>query len=634
MDYYTCDIEVLPNYILIAFRGSDGSHLMFDTTSWFTRSKRRQILNILENNLIITFNGIKYDIPIIVHALYVDYHTVRDYYKTSRAIINDRKQPWDIYKMIGEKPPKWNHIDLKEPAPDPFASLKLYGTRLGSRRLQEFPIDFNKDASDDDISLLRKYCGNDLIITEELYLAILPSITLREKMSKKYGFDMRSLSDAQIAENILINLAKNPVKRLSLPTGYTVTYIPPRYITFKTKQLQDVFRTLVDHTYNLDGTGKASIPAKIRNMPIKIGDTEYQIGVGGLHSKESKLAVTGGLMNADITSMYPLLIINQQLYPKSFGKVFLEIYEDIKNVRLIAKAEGASDPDQKEVAGILKIVLNGSFGKFGSKYSKLYDPSLLLQTTITGQLTLLMLIEDLERNGITVVSANTDGVECKAPTRAIKRQIRSIVNKHGELSNLDYEFGEYDELYARDVNNYVAVYDGYVKAKGAYGNEQPLKKNKETPIVYHAIREFLLHGTQIEDTIDACTELVDFTASRNVKGGGVGISYMPEMYPEGWDESLARNKRVTKKMLAAQAKLNKVYAQKHGKFLGKVVRWYYSTEGETIYYKSNGNKVPKSDGSRYLMDLRDDIPEDLDYEKYYDLAYGYLDDLGFVFKDS
>jgi DNA polymerase elongation subunit (family B) len=57
-----------------------------------------------------------------------------------------------------------------------------------------------------------------------------------------------------------------------------------------------------------------------------------------------------------------------------------------------------------------KITLNGSFGKFGSKYSSLYSPQLLLQTTITGQLSLLMLIEELELNGIRVVSANTDGI--------------------------------------------------------------------------------------------------------------------------------------------------------------------------------------------------------------------------------
>ena len=34
----------------------------------------------------------------------------------------------------------------------------------------------------------------------------------------------------------------------------------------------------------------------------------------------------------------------------------------------------------------MKIMINGSFGKFGSKWSVLYSPDLLIQTTVTGQL--------------------------------------------------------------------------------------------------------------------------------------------------------------------------------------------------------------------------------------------------------
>ena len=35
---------------------------------------------------------------------------------------------------------------------------------------------------------------------------------------------------------------------------------------------------------------------------------------------------------------------------------------------------------------------------------------MLIQTTVTGQLALLMLIENIELAGFTVVSANTDGI--------------------------------------------------------------------------------------------------------------------------------------------------------------------------------------------------------------------------------
>jgi len=59
----------------------------------------------------------------------------------------------------------------------------------------------------------------------------------------------------------------------------------------------------------------------------------------------------------------------------------------------------------KKTANTLKTLLNGSFGKLGSRYSIFYAPTEMLQVTITGQLALLMLIEMMELCGIPVVSA-------------------------------------------------------------------------------------------------------------------------------------------------------------------------------------------------------------------------------------
>ena len=62
----------------------------------------------------------------------------------------------------------------------------------------------------------------------------------------------------------------------------------------------------------------------------------------------------------------------------------------------------------------LKISVNGSFGKLGSKYSALYAPDLLIQTTVTGQLALLMLIERLHLAGVRVISANNMSMQVRA----------------------------------------------------------------------------------------------------------------------------------------------------------------------------------------------------------------------------
>ena len=155
------------------------------------------------------------------------------------------------------------------------------------------------------------------------------------------------------------------------------------------------------------------------------------------------------------------------------------------------------------------------------------------------------------------------------------------------------EHGQYRGLYARDVNNYIAVYDAYTKTVGAYGKPTP-KKNAEYYIVFDAIQQYLLTGKDIYETIDECNDVTQFLICRNVAGGAV--------YGE--------------------------------KYLGKVVRWYYSKTGKTINYKKNGNKVSKSDNAIPMMDLtpNNEIPSDLDKDYYVELAIKHLDDIGVVYE--
>jgi hypothetical protein len=163
-----------------------------------------------------------------------------------------------------------------------------------------------------------------------------------------------------------------------------------------------------------------------------------------------------------------------------------------------------------------------------------------------------MLIEQLELNGISVKSANTDGLEYYCPRDKVTFA-ETLIFDLELVSGYEMEHGEYDGLYAKDVNNYVAKYGDKVKAKGLYA-ETTLMKGRSTPIVYTAIREYLRTGKEIEDTIYECRDINEFVAGRTVKGGAC---YKEEP-------------------------------------LGKAVRWYYSKQGDSLYYCSNGNLVPKT----------------------------------------
>ncbi|WP_211259253.1 hypothetical protein, partial [Dyella japonica] len=75
------------------------------------------------------------------------------------------------------------------------------------------------------------------------------------------------------------------------------------------------------------------------------------------------------MWDADVTSYYPICIINQQLYPEHLGPRFIDIFVKIVERRIAAKM--AHDD---KTAQTLKIVINGSYGKFGSPFSILYAP--------------------------------------------------------------------------------------------------------------------------------------------------------------------------------------------------------------------------------------------------------------------
>lgn len=310
-----------------------------------------------------------------------------------------------------------------------------------------------------------------------------------------------------------------------------------------------------------------------------------------------------------------------------------EIEDEIKEVtELYGKAKVMNEGG--------KVQITGSYGKFGSAYSFLYSPKLMLTVTLTGQLYLLMLIEKLESKGFKVVSANTDGIEMLYK-KDKDEKLRKIVGKWEKKTKMEMEYGEYLKLYSRDVNNYVAVYDGYVKAKGVYG-EPELSKNSEYPIVFEAIREFLLSGKPYTSTILECTDIRQFLSSRAVTGGGIYsstkykdtdefIKYQKDAleYYGGFGSGRAGINKALEKRNDEYHKLQLLESGDYS-YLGKVVRWYYSTNGANIYYKKSGNKVPKTDGATPMMDLVDGIPKDLDYNKYFELCSKHIKELGIL----
>ena len=585
------DVEVYRNYFLALFKdlgsGKYRSFEMFEGRALDIVSLKR----VMASDTTISFNGLGYDLIILSAAIDgADCSKLKD---LSDEIIKSNFPPWRVARDQGINVRPWDHIDVINVAPGQV-SLKIYGGRMHARTMQDLPIKPDELISPEQRADLKTYCKNDVDTTEMLYRKLEGVIDLRKKMSKQYAIDLRSKSDAQMAEAIIKHeleaLTGKSYKAQKVDPGSVVRYTSPGIVWFEQQNLKDIYWRILKSGFVIRTNGSLRMPEWLSKTKIRIGETDYQMGIGGLHSCESKRAVVAAedeaLADFDVASYYPSIILKLELSPDKMGKDFLRVYQSIVTRRLEAKRSG-----DKLTADTLKICVNGSFGKLGSMYSALYAPQLLLQVTLTGQLCLLMLIERLEAAGCRVVSANTDGIVVLFK-KTQERVVDEVCFDWMLDTSFELERADYRALFSRDVNNYIAVKkDGSTKRKGVFA-EPGLMKNPEFTIVSEAVAAFLANGAPIERTVGDCRDLSKFIAIRRVDGGGV------------WRDQ----------------------------YLGKAVRFYYSRDAlpdECIAYARNGNKVARSDGARPAMVLGD-FPGDVHYSRYIKLAREALQDMGVV----
>lgn len=535
---------------------------------------REQLREVLQSGCtFVSFNGVRFDLPIM--SAFLSGLPMDKVKHIANAIIQDELQPWHVSKMFGLPELKVDHIDLIEVAPS-FVGLKSYGARMHMPWLKDLPFPHDVESlTEEEFQQVEEYCINDLDTTEELYHRLAEPLKLRVQMSEEYGLDLRSKSDTQMAETAFIK--RLGLSRSNAKVPVSIRYKMPDFITFESEQLKELARRIQDHEYDMNQkTGHVILPDFLGKEQVKLNSGTYQLGVGGIHSTHDKKVCHVATKNYVITdidaaSYYPSIILNCNLIPQNTGQKFLDEYRTIYTRRIEAKKAG-----NKAIADGLKVPLNGSFGKMASRWSPLYSPDAALAITLTGQLTLLSLIEKLEAVGSVCLSANTDGIAIGAG-RGIFELVQRVVSDFEKQTGFEFEYTPYRVLAMKDCNNYFAIKTNKtVKYKGIYA-EQSLSKNPNAQVCSTAVGKWLTDGTHFEETIRG-SDIKGFISARNVTGGGVqGETY-----------------------------------------LGKVVRWYSSTDKALppLTYKKNGNKVPKTEGARACMVLPNELPEDLDFNWY------------------
>ena len=505
-------------------------------------NKSRHEFNDYYDNLneLIGYNIKAYDFKILTITRYVltDVTTPEEYIEAikslSDGIIHTQQTPFDDNRNLWKAASKIKLIDLYTLHRLDYyhVSLKQCAILLKWWKVQDYDFETVDAEEFPDVDMLEDYNKNDILITGYLFHKSKDELISRFVAEEMFGQDFRSKSRSSMADSIMSILYSQITTLEYKAFSEKRTYrrivklkdaIHP-LIKFKTKELNDFLKTLRQTTIEIFRGDKFS-------AKFQLGEIIYQLGEGGIHSKDKAAKFEEDdewfIIDADVTSYYPNLVLNEQVCPAHIAPVaFNQIVKTVvikrTDAKNLSKKYKGVDPilykKYSTEADGLKIVANsGLFGFFGSGDKWLFDIKCTYQTTLNGQLYLLMLIEELEENGIEVISANTDGIVCKFPIYLESLYNQICVNWQ-KLTNLNLEYTDYYKYVRTSVNDYIAIKTSYlnsgnredVKLKGDFISTPSIKKGYNAPIVALALDKYYVENISYEETIRNHLDIYDF----------------------------------------------------------------------------------------------------------------------------
>lgn len=460
------------------------------------------------------------------------------------------------------------------------------------------------------------YNKNDVFLCCEMVRQKPDEVKLRYSISNAFGINVLCSARANIADKLTTKFyadmsglrPKQFIKERTERTRLSFKKIIFPHIKFKTKQLQDMLAEMMQ--VSITRTNKDAF-----SKEIEFYGTKYTLATGGIHSQDPPRVCKSDenfvYIHHDYTSYYPSIMISYNVYPKHLDRgVFVKMLDYLKQTRV--KCKHTKDEDKHIIKGVpnkigaeaLKIVINSIYGKLGSETFFLYDRFAQMQVTINGQLMTMTLIEELELNGIHVISANTDGIVIRLP-RDKFNLYKEITDRWNKTNKMDADYEEYNIIVSRDINNYFDIQtDGSVEFKGALDPKQylkDLKKGYDAPIVAKAVYEYFVNNTPVMETLRNHKDILDFCKTQNV-GKQFDVIYgVVEDY-----------------------KIKFVHSQSH-------VRFYVSNKGVSIQkeHKTTGKRTKLAGGKPVIilnsLDDKSIEERNINYAYYYDECYKIID---------
>jgi hypothetical protein len=416
---------------------------------------------------------------------------------------------------------KIHHFDNKNRR----VSLKRLEFEMDLENIEEMPIHHDTvGMTRDDIILTTEYCLNDVWATYQFYKVTIGDtdhplykgdnrIQLRQDIQEEFNIPCLNYSDSKIGDEMIkkyyceqkgIDYRDLPKKGKFEKKTHVKNCIAD-YVKFQTLELQEFLSRIRKMSLGMQDDFKEE---------LHFYGNVYSFMKGGLHTENSPKIFEADeeheIIDWDVSSYYPAIIINNDRYPRHLGKEFLQGYKTMFEKRLELKPLAKKDNKIKGIVGALKLAVNSVYGKSSDIQSWIYDRQLTMFTTITGELSLMMLIEAYELAGINVISANTDGVTIRIKKNLIDK-MHEINSWWSELTQYELERADYQKIIFSTVNDYLAIKtDGEIKKKGDFLTDFELHKNKSARIVPMALEQYFVRNIPVDTTIRSHSVIFDF----------------------------------------------------------------------------------------------------------------------------
>lgn len=520
----------------------------------------------------IGFNNLKYDYPLL-HFFIHNYKSFKDANDCVRQMYNESQRIIDtdypqIHKPLISQCDLYAicHFDNKAKR----TSLKDIQIALKWHKIQDLPYHHSRILSADEAIEVQEYNFNDTLSTLQFYKEIKSKIDLRKELSKEYNIDCLNWNDSKIGEQILIkDVCKiKEVSPKSIKSSYNgekidikdcfVDYIP---INQEIQDEKDRFAKL--SLTNEEFKGNIQHRSVYYAFP-------FDFGAGGIHgcAKSQKISKQAGkkIMSSDVSSYYPNLAISFMFFIKQFGKEFVTVIKELYDKKQWAKERGL-----KTTLAAVKLALVSIFGKSNDEYSKLFDPTYFLKTTINGQLLLADLHLSLIKAGFQPLLLNTDGVEFIIDEDK-EHEYMAICDDWMKRTGLVLDHEEYETIAIMNVNNYIGKFiNGKTKHKGLFEINKDWHKDHSFKVVRLALEKYFLEGIKPEDFIPNHNNIYDF-CGRIKSNAGYKIEF----------HKLDRDKLVVNE-------------------LQKTNRYFFSTKGGYLYKFKDGKHIAEWKGQKVTL---------------------------------